>query len=116
MALILFWLIAANGAAGTEGEESRVEGAEVPAGASPGSPMLPTVPPEVVKPVLPSDFKDAEVVFRKLDVADRGYVTRQDTKDLIGFETAFRTVDTQGSGRLTRAQFGQAWSIYTGKQ
>lgn len=76
------------------------------------SPLSPTAPPELVKPALPSELQTAESVFRKLDVARRGYVTQEDTKDLLGFDDAFRAVDTGGSGKLTPKQFKKAWSIY----
>lgn len=73
--------------------------------------------PEIVKPVLPSDLKSADAVFDELDAGGRGYVTREDTKDLLGFGEAFRAVDRQGSGKLTRAQFRKAWALYkAGKQ
>lgn len=80
-----------------------------PAGASP---LPPATPPEIMMPGMPSDLKSADAVFAKLDVGGRGYVTRQDTKDLLGFGEAFQAVDTQGSGKLTRAQFRKAWAIY----
>lgn len=84
---------------------------------NPGSPTPPTTPPELFKPDLPpSEVNNADAVFRKLDVAKRGYVTLEDTRDLLGFEEAFRAVDTAGNGRLTPAQFRKAWSIYKSKQ
>lgn len=76
------------------------------------SPLPSTTPPEIVKPVPLGDLKSADAVFDQLDVARRGYVTRQETEDLIGFSDAFRAVDTSGSGRLTRAQFRRAWARY----
>jgi len=83
----------------------------------PGSPLPPATPPELFKPDLPpSELNDADAVFRKLDVAKQGYITLEDVKDLLGFEEAFRAVDTKGSGRLTQAQFRKAWSIYKSKQ
>ncbi|HSG23189.1 MAG TPA: hypothetical protein VLA64_09560 [Azonexus sp.] len=76
------------------------------------SPLPPTTPPEIIKPVLPSDLKNADAVFNEIDVSGRGYVTRRETKDLIGFDEAFRAVDTKGSGKLTREQFRKAWALY----
>lgn len=87
-----------------------------PVGAPAVSPLSPTAPPELVKPALPSELQTAESVFRKLDVGKRGYVTLDDTKDLIGFEKAFRSVDKAGSGRLNPMQFRKAWAIYKMKQ
>lgn len=83
-------------------------GAEKPS----ASPLPPTTLPEIVKPALPRDLKNADAVFSELDAGGRGYVTRHDTKDLLGFGDAFDAVDTRGSGRLTRAQFRRAWAIY----
>jgi len=82
------------------------------AGKPAASPLPATTPPEIIKPVLPSELKSADAVFDELDVGRRGYVTRQDTKDLLGFGDAFRAVDSRRSGKLTRAQFRQAWAIY----
>jgi hypothetical protein len=42
--------------------------------------------------------------------------TPEDTKDLIGFDDAFRAADTRRSGRLTLTQFKKAWAIYKEKQ
>jgi len=76
------------------------------------SPLPSTTPPEIIKPVPLSELKSADAVFNELDHGQRGYVTGQETKDLIGFGDAFRTVDTTGSGKLTRAQFRKAWALY----
>lgn len=77
------------------------------------SPVLPArTPPEIIKPVLPGELENADAVFNELDLAGRGYVTRQDTKELIGFGEAFLAVDSKGSGRLTREQFRKAWALY----
>lgn len=90
--------------------------AQVPA-QNPGSPSAPATPPELFRPDLPpSEINNADAVFRKLDVAKRGYVTLEDTTDLLGFEQAFRAVDSAGSGKLTPAQFRKAWSIYKSRQ
>lgn len=91
---------------------------EAPPDGSPGagkpavSPLPATTPPEIIKPVPLSDLKSADAVFKQLDHKRRGYVTRHETKDLIGFEDAFRAVDRTGSGRLTPAQFRKAWALY----
>lgn len=83
-------------------------GAEKPA----VSPLPSTTPPEIIKPAQMSELMSADAVFNELDLSRRGYVTRQETKDLIGFGEAFRAVDTKGSGKLTRAQFRTAWALY----
>lgn len=90
------------------GAPTEAPGSEQPA----ASPLPPTTPPEIIKPVLPGDLKSADAVFDKLDIGHRGYLTPEDTKDLLGFGEAFKAVDSQGSGKLTRAQFRKAWAIY----
>lgn len=80
------------------------------------SPLSPTAPPELVKPALPSDFTRAESVFRQLDVNRRGYVTLEDTRNLLGFDTYFNAVDTEGTGKLTLKQFRKAWQLYINRK
>lgn len=110
MLLFVFGIFLAGGVAIESGT------AQVPA-QPPGSPSAPSTPPELFKPDLPpSEINNADSVFRKLDVANRGYVTLEDTTDLLGFEEAFRAADSAGSGKLTPAQFRKAWSIYKSKQ
>ena len=76
------------------------------------SPLPVTTPPEIIKPIPPGELNNTDAVFNELDLARRGYVTRADTKDLLGFDDAFVAVDTKGSGRLTREQFRKAWALY----
>lgn len=92
------------------------QGSGEPAAAPAVSPLSPTAPPELIKPALPSEIQTPESVFRKLDVGKRGYVTLEDTKDLIGFADAFRAADSDGHGQLTVTQFRKAWSIYQSKK
>lgn len=108
-------------APGLSAAESRVrevlaQGAGAPTGPPVVSPGSPTAPPEIIKPALPSELENADSVFRKIDADKRGYVTLDETKDLLGFEDAFKEVDDKGSGRLTPAQFRKAWSIYKAKK
>jgi hypothetical protein len=84
-----------------------------PGGGKPApSPLPATTPAEIIKPVPLSELKSPDAVFDKLDRGQRGYVTRQETNDLIGFGDAFQAVDSTGSGKLTRAQFRKAWALY----
>jgi len=87
--------------------ETQADGAPG-AGQPAASPLPSTTPPEIIKPARMS----ADAVFNELDLGRRGYVTRQETRDLIGFDEAFRAVDTKGTGKLTRAQFRKAWGLY----
>ena len=106
MALTAAVLLAALNLPGAHGQ---LPSAESPAAASP---LPATTPPEIIKPVPLKELKNADAVFNELDLAGRGYVTRRDTKELIGFGEAFTAVDSKGSGRLTRAQFRKAWALY----
>lgn len=96
-----------NGAHG-QTQPDRAPGAGKPT----ASPLPSTTPPEIIKPVPLSELKSADAVFNKLDSSQRGFITRQETEDLIGFGDAFQAVDTKGSGKLTRAEFRKAWALY----
>ncbi len=99
------------------GDEAWAQGSGAPVGPPVVSPLSPTAPPELVKPAVPpSEINNADAVFSKLDAGKRGYVTPEDSKDLIGFEDAFKAVDTQRSGKLTLTQFKKAWAIYKAKK
>jgi len=97
-------------------QEALAQGAGVPVGPPVVSPASPTAPPEIVKPALPSELDSAETVFKRLDVDKRGYVTLEDTKDLLGFKEAFQAVDTKDTGKLSASQFSKAWAIYKKKK
>lgn len=115
--LTLTVLVAPGLNAATSGmPEKLAQGAGAPTGPPVVSPGSPTAPPEIIKPALPSELENADSVFKKLDVDKRGYVTLDETKDLIGFEDAFKAVDDKDSGKLTPAQFRKAWSIYKTKK
>lgn len=83
--------------------------------ASPARPAAdPLAPPGIVKPVIPNKSEMAESAFKKLDAASKGYVTKEDTSGLEGFDRAFRSVDTGHSGKLDLQQFKKAWAEYSG--
>ena len=111
--LALTAAVAVIAALNLNGAHGQMPSDQIPSADKPtASPLPATTPPEIIKPVPPSELNNADAVFNELDFGRRGYVTRQDTKDLIGFDEAFRAVDTKGSGKLTRAQFRKAWSLY----
>lgn len=88
-----------------------------PSGSEPAAVVAP--PPldvaEVVKaPIPPSRSELPGSAFKKLDVAQKGYVTRDDVRELQGFGKAFDAADTRGSGQLDAEQFKRAWESYTG--
>jgi hypothetical protein len=99
-------------AAATLGAGDDEDDARIP----PASPLPATTPPEVYKPASPDELANADKVFDKLDADRRGYVTREDTKDLLGFEDVFIDIDKADSGKLTREQFRKAWAIYRSKR
>jgi len=104
-------LLTAPGLSAALDQAQQPDGAADP-GKPAASPLPATTPPEIIKPVPLTELINADAVFDELDPGRRGYVTRQDTKDLIGFGDAFQAIDTKGSGKLTRAQFRQAWARY----
>jgi hypothetical protein len=53
-----------------------------------------------------------EVVYKSIDVTNRGYVLRTETERIQGFGDAFDKADKNHSGRLTREEFNSAWTEY----
>jgi hypothetical protein len=64
--------------------------------------------------ITPSRAELPASAFTKLDSNQRGYVTREDARQLDGFDAAFRTADQDGDGRLNASEFNAAWAIYSG--
>ncbi|MGB4062408.1 MAG: diguanylate cyclase [Azonexus sp.] len=54
----------------------------------------------------------ANSVFKILDSADRGYVTKADTKALAGFSSFFDRLDIKQTGKLDGVLFRKAWREY----
>jgi hypothetical protein len=63
--------------------------------------------------VTPSRAELPDSAFVKLDANQRGYLTREDTLPLAGFEEAFRVGDRNGDGRLDSSEFHEAWTRYS---
>jgi hypothetical protein len=53
-----------------------------------------------------------DVVYKSIDVNNRGYVLRTEIPRITGFEDAFDKADKNHSGRLTREEFNSAWAEY----
>ena len=68
------------------------------------------------KPIIPSKAEMADAAFKKLDAAGRGYVTKEDTKGLTGFDSAFELADANHDGKLDVTEFKKAWASYTGRK
>lgn len=76
-------------------------------------------PPESTDPaelpnVVPSKVENADSAFAKLDIGKKGYLTRDDTKVLSGFDKPFNTNDKGNDGKLGPEEFIPAWEDYTG--
>ena len=76
-------------------------------------------PPESTDPaelpnVVPSKVENADSAFAKLDVGKKGYLTREDTKVLSGFDKPFKANDKENDGKLGPSEFIPAWEDYTG--
>ena len=67
------------------------------------------------KPMIPSKAELPDAAFKKLDATGKGYVTAEDTKDLVGFDKAFQLADANHDGKLDAAEFKKAWASYTGR-
>jgi uncharacterized membrane protein YkoI len=68
------------------------------------------------KPIIPSKAEMADAAFKKLDAAGKGYVSKDDTKGLTGFDNAFQVADANHDGKLDAAEFKNAWASYTGRK
>ena len=77
-----------------------------------------TAPPALsdVKPIPPSRSELPDAAFKKLDIAGKGYVTRDDTHELDGFDAVFERNDRNHDGRLDPDEFKRAWAMYAGPQ
>ncbi|HEX4885187.1 MAG TPA: EF-hand domain-containing protein [Casimicrobiaceae bacterium] len=64
--------------------------------------------------ITPSRAELPASAFTKLDSNQRGYVTREDARQLDGFDAAFRAADQDGDGRLNASEFNAAWALYSG--
>jgi hypothetical protein len=64
----------------------------------------------------PSKSETAVSAFAKLDIAHRGYVTKQETAKLEGFDKAFDQADKNKDGKLTQSEFEVAWGMYSGNR
>jgi len=68
------------------------------------------------KVAAPSKAESPDTAFRKLDYSGKGYVTKDDTSALSGFEKAFQDNDANHDGKLTADEFRKAWSEFSGNK
>lgn len=66
------------------------------------------------KSVPPGKSETPDSAFKKLDPNSKGFVSKEDTAQLAGFDTAFQRADADNDGKLSQSEFNQAWSIYSG--
>ena len=64
---------------------------------------------------IPSKSESAASAFEKLDTTHSGYVTKDQTAKLEGFDTAFEKADVNHNGKLDQSEFSVAWRAYTGR-
>ncbi len=79
------------------------------------SPSTPVVPADDARPVPPSRSELPDSAFKKLDSAGKGYVTRDDTRELQGFDPLFQQNDRNHDGKLMADEFTRAWNTYAVK-
>jgi hypothetical protein len=89
-------------------------GATLAADAPTKSPAAPAAVDDA-KPIPPSRSELADSAFKKLNGVQKGYVTRDDTKELEGFDAVFQQNDGNHDGKLTPDEFKRAWSTYAVK-
>ena len=78
-------------------------------------PAAPAAAVDDAKPIPPSRSELPDSAFKKLDGARKGYVTRDDTKELEGFDAVFQQNDGNHDGKLMPDEFKRAWNTYSVK-
>ncbi len=69
-----------------------------------------------IRSAAPSKAQPPSTAFRRLDARGKGYVTKDDTAALPGFEKAFQDNDRNRDGKLTGDEFEKAWAEYSGNK
>jgi hypothetical protein len=68
------------------------------------------------KPIIPSKAELPDAAFKKLDAGGKGYVSKEDVRELSGFDKSFELADANKDGKLSPAEFRKAWANYTGRK
>ena len=66
--------------------------------------------------IAPSRSETADSAFKKLDAANKGYLTKDDVKVMAGFEKMFDANDANHDGHLALDEFKKAWTAYSGNK
>lgn len=70
--------------------------------------------PAVLPTMVPGKMETADSAFAKLDIGKKGYITKEDTDVLDGFEDSFAAADINNDKKLTPDEFIQGWENYSG--
>ena len=97
--------LAVAGAAFAQQPNTTTEQPATPSYSSPATSMPATAP---------SKSETAPSAFQKLDASHTGFVTKEQTAKLDGFDKAFTQADKNKDGKLSPDEFKVAWGIYTG--
>ena len=66
--------------------------------------------------IAPNKSETPDSAFKKLDASQKGYLTMDDAKALPDFDKQFQQFDANHDGRLTSAEFKNAWAAYSGNK
>ncbi|MEO5700172.1 MAG: EF-hand domain-containing protein [Casimicrobiaceae bacterium] len=84
--------------------------ADVAAAAAAASASAPIAMPHGI---MPNKSELPASAFAKLDSANKGFVTREDSAQLDGFGKIFDQSDQNHDGRLNESEFNAAWILFT---
>jgi hypothetical protein len=103
-------LAGAVGVAGTAFAQQPYTSPTSPSSATSPSKSADTAAGMSSKAGMPSKTDTSDAAWQKL--GSKGYVSKDDVKDLSGF--SFESADANSDGRLSQDEFRKAWSTYSG--
>jgi hypothetical protein len=87
-----------------------------PTAATPSASTPSTAPSTNMAAIAPNKSETPDSAFKKLDASGKGYLTMDDAKALPDFDKQFQQFDANHDGRLTSAEFKNAWAAYSGNK